>query len=95
MNNSVAVNGVNSNTMAGQPALECSRASLHTYIPMEHTLEMLFMQEPDYEQVDMYRDGMKIRLEFPSKTGVEEESIKRDVKNILMNALQEQLQMRM
>lgn len=73
---------------------ECNEASVHTYIPRGYDMGMP-MQNPDYNKIDMYRDGVKICLVFPSKTEEEEETIKNDVKNILTSALQEQLQMRM
>lgn len=74
-------------------ASEFNEASGHTYIPMELAMEIP-MQKPDYSQINMYRDGVKIRLEFPSKIE-EEETIKNDVRNILTSALQEQMQMKM
>lgn len=80
--------------MKATTALECNEASGHTFIPRNYTMEMP-MQKPDYEQINMYHDGVKIRLEFPSRTEKEEKTIKNDVKSILANALQEQLQMRM
>lgn len=75
-------------------ALEFNEAPAHTYIQSDYDMEFT-MQNPDYNQINLYRDGVKIRLEFPSKTEKEEETIKNDVKNILTNALHEQLQMRM
>lgn len=74
--------------------LECSKGTAHTYIPRDYDTG-LPMQKSDYDQIDMYRDGVKICLVFPSKTEEEEKMIKNDVKNILTNALKEQLQMKM
>lgn len=49
------------------------------------------MIDTDYNQIEMEQGGMKVILEFPSKSE-KEESIKQEVKGILSSVLQEQLE---
>jgi len=48
------------------------------------------MQEGDYRQMEMEQNGMQVILKFP-KVSNDEERVKREVKEILSNILQEQL----
>lgn len=77
--------------MKADKKTECNRTTRHRYIP-KRNLEMP-MQNSDYDQINLYRDGVKVCLEFPVKKKAEEENIKNTIKNILKSALQEQLQM--
>lgn len=48
------------------------------------------MQEEDCRQMEMEQNGMRVILKFP-KVSNNEEHVKREVKEILSNILQEQL----
>ena len=61
----------------------------------KNVISMLKLEKPmtdtNYNQIEMEEGGMKVILEFPSKSE-NEESIKQEVKGILSSVLQEQLE---
>lgn len=75
--------------MAGT-ANECDRLSGNKNVVSMMKLEKP-MTDTDYNQIEMEQEGMKVILEFPSKSE-NEESIKQEIKGILSSVLQEQLE---
>lgn len=61
----------------------------------KNVISMIKLEKPmidtDYNQIEMEQGGMKVILEFPSKSE-KEESIKQEVKGILSSVLQEPLE---
>lgn len=61
----------------------------------KNVISMLKLEKPmtdtNYNQIEMEEGGMKVILEFPSKSE-NEESIKQEIKGILSSVLQEQLE---
>lgn len=55
------------------------------------TNQRIFMKEEDYRKVKIEREGMQMILKFPKKSNDEEDNIKKEVKQILSNMLQEYL----
>lgn len=51
----------------------------------------IFMKEEDYRKVEIEQNNMQIILNFPKKSKDEEDSIKKEVKQILSDMLQEYL----
>lgn len=61
----------------------------------KNVISMMKLEKPmtdtNYNQIEMEEGGMKVILEFPSKSE-NEESIKQEIKGILSSVLQEQLE---
>ncbi len=51
----------------------------------------IFMKEEDYTKVEVEQKDMQIILKFPKKSNYEEDTIKKEVKQILSDMLQEYL----
>lgn len=61
----------------------------------KNVISMMKLEKPmtdtNYNQIEMEEGGMKVILEFPSKSE-NKESIKQEIKGILSSVLQEQLE---
>lgn len=69
---------------------ECDNHSQNNNV-VRFTPQEIPMSDMSYQQVEHEKDGMKIVLEFPTKSE-QTESLNKEVKSILSSVLQEQLQ---
>lgn len=69
---------------------ECDKLQNNSIVTNNIQTELDMISATTYQKVEIEQDGMKIHFEFPEPTE-HDECIKKEVKGILVNALQEQL----